>query len=381
MYSISAYGRMIADNSRLAAYAAGLQRAIKPGCVVADLGTGPGFFALLACQLGAKRVYAIEPDNVIQVAREAAIANGFENKIEFIQDFSTRVTLPESVDVIVSDLRGILPWFQQHLPSIRDARSRLLATDGILIPKRDILWAAPVEAEETYEELVGPWSNDEYKLVLTPALKLVTNTFKKAHVKTSELLGQPVSWYTLDYSEFDQVNVQASFSLAIKRSGTIHGFAVWFDSEVFDGIFFSNGPDNEKSLYGNAFFPFPESVGVKQGDIINLKLRADLIGEDYVWQWDTTIANSDDGRADTTFKQSTLFGAPLSPSQLKKRAATFLPQLTTDGQIDRLILTKFDGKSTLEEIARAATSEFPERFAEFVDALDFVAELSIKYSK
>lgn len=376
MYSISAYGRMIEDNSRLAAYVAGMRQVIKPGAVVADIGTGPGFFALLACQLGARRVYAVEPDDVIQVAKEAAAADGLANRIEFIQDFSTKVTFPEKADVIVSDLRGILPWFQQHLPSILDARSRLLAPKGILIAKKDVLWAAAVEVEERYSKLVGPWRNGKYNIGLTSALKFVTNTWSKTHIKPAELLSDPVCWYTLDYSEFHHANLKATFSLPIEGPGTVHGFAVWFDSEVVDGISLSNSPGNEESIYGNGFFPFPHPVAVRTGDRINVELRADLIGEDYVWQWGTTFANSE-----VSFKQSTLFGTPLSPAQLQKRAATYVPELTDQGQIDNFILSRIDGKNSVEEIARQLLVQFPDRFARLDDARDLVAELSTKYSK
>src|ERR1700750_1179367 len=124
MYSVSAYGKMIADGPRVNAYVAALRQAIKPGSVVVELGTGPGLFALGACQLGAARVFEIEPDHIIQVGRDAARDQGVADRIEFIQSFSTKVTLPEPADVIVSDLHGILPWFQQHIPSIIDARSR-----------------------------------------------------------------------------------------------------------------------------------------------------------------------------------------------------------------------------------------------------------------
>jgi protein arginine N-methyltransferase 1 len=124
MYSVSGYGKMIADAPRMDAYVSALRQAVKPGSVVVDLGSGPGLFALLGCQMGARRVYAIEPDSVIEVARQAAIANGYQDRLVCIQDFSTRVTLPEQADVIVSDLRGVLPWFQQHLPSIVEAPRR-----------------------------------------------------------------------------------------------------------------------------------------------------------------------------------------------------------------------------------------------------------------
>src|SRR5437870_1780607 len=114
LYSIYAYGRMIADNVRMAAYVQALRQSVKPNSVVLDIGTGTGIFALLACQFGARKVYAIEPDDAIQVARDIAVANGYAERIEFIQNLSTKVMLPERADVIISDLRGVLPWFQQH---------------------------------------------------------------------------------------------------------------------------------------------------------------------------------------------------------------------------------------------------------------------------
>src|ERR1051325_5003793 len=140
MYSLHFYGQMLADAPRMDAYAAALRRTVQPGSVVMDLGSGPGVFALLACKLGARRVYAVEPDSVITLAREAAAANGFADRIEFFENLSTEIAVPEPATIIVSDLRGVLPWYEQNVSSIIDARKRLLARDGVLIPRRDILW-------------------------------------------------------------------------------------------------------------------------------------------------------------------------------------------------------------------------------------------------
>mgnify|MGYP001184895145 CR=1 FL=1 len=73
---------MIADRVRMDAYVRALRQAVVPGSVVIDIGTGTGIFAMLACQFGARRVYAIEPDDAIQVAREIAAANGFADRID-----------------------------------------------------------------------------------------------------------------------------------------------------------------------------------------------------------------------------------------------------------------------------------------------------------
>src|SRR5204862_7848061 len=103
IFTVAAYGQMISDAVRMDSYARALRHAVKPGAVVVDIGTGTGIFALLACRLGARRVYAIEPGDAIQVAREIAAANGCGDRIEFIQALSTDATLPERADVIVSD--------------------------------------------------------------------------------------------------------------------------------------------------------------------------------------------------------------------------------------------------------------------------------------
>jgi protein arginine N-methyltransferase 1 len=132
VYTLEGYGKMVADKVRIDAYLVALQRTVTRKSIVIDLGCGPGLFALHACRLGAKRVYAIEPGDCIQIARDLSEANGFSGRIEFIQELSTKVTLPERADVIVADLRGILPLYGASLPSMilhRVARSfhRLIA--------------------------------------------------------------------------------------------------------------------------------------------------------------------------------------------------------------------------------------------------------------
>jgi len=121
VYGIPEYGEMISDGVRMDAYARALRKVVKPGCVVLDIGTGTGVAAMLACQLGARRVYAIEPNDAIFVAQEIAAANGYGATIQFFQALSTEVTLPEPADVIVSDMRGILPLYRNHLVAIADA--------------------------------------------------------------------------------------------------------------------------------------------------------------------------------------------------------------------------------------------------------------------
>jgi protein arginine N-methyltransferase 1 len=380
MYSLSGYGRMIADRVRMDAYVQALRQTVRPGSVVLDIGTGTGIFALLACRLGASHVYAVDTDDAIAVAREAASANGYADRIEFIQDVSTRITLPEKADVIVSDLRGVLPLFQRHIVSLVDARERLLVPGGGLIPRCDVIWAAVVEAPELYGDYTTPWMNNDYDFDMHAARAIVTNTWRKGRVKPDQLLTEPQCLAKLDYRDIKSSNFKESIKLTAKRSGTAHGLCVWFDAIVGDGIAFSNAPSAPELIYGSAFFPLSDPVMVVTGDTVSVAVRANLVGEDYIWSWETCV-RSDSNAVKAAFKQSTFFGVPLSAAKLRKQASNYIPTLDEEGQIDRFILACMDGRTSLNDIADAVSARYSSHFTTWQDALTRVGELSKRYSQ
>jgi protein arginine N-methyltransferase 1 len=380
-YSVNGYGQMITDTGRIEAYCQVLQQAVTPDSVVVDIGTGTGIMALLACRYGARRVYAIEPSDVIQVGRELAAANGYTQRIEFIQALSTQVTLPEPADVIVSDIRGALPLHHQSIPAIMDARLRFLGPGGRLIPWQDTIWAAVVEFPESYERLTAPWGKAVFGLDLLAARPLVTNDlFKGDKVKPEQLLTAPRSWCTLDYNVVESPDVAANIAWTVTRPGIGHGFVLWFDCTLAPGIGFSNAPGEPDHVYGRTFFPWLEPVPLVLGETVSVSLHADLVGVDYIWRWDTRIKDAT-GKVKADFRQSTFFGDPLSPARLRQMATDYVPTLAKDGQIDRFIMEMMDGQHALGEIAHRIAAQFPGRFANEKEALTRVGELSIRYGR
>jgi protein arginine N-methyltransferase 1 len=385
MYSIADYGEMIADTTRMSAFVTALRQTVRPGSVVLDLGSGTGIFALLACRFGARRVYAIEPDDAIQVAREIAAANNCADRIEFVQATSTEVALPERADVIVSDIGGMLPWFGRHIPAIVDARERFLAPDGVLIPQQDAAWAAVVEAPGLYERQSGPWRDNQYGLDMEAARRVVTNTWSRGSVGPGQWLGEPTQWATLDYTTVTDPDVCSRIAWSIRRAGTGHGLAAGFDRILADGVRLAGAPRTGEAvassgIYGTVFFPWPEPVALAIGDVVTVELEARLVAEDYVWSWKTSVLDS--GRTATEkagFSQSTFLGAPLSPARLRKRAATYTPTLNDEGRMTRFVLESMGNGVALGEIAREVSARFPSRFPNPQDGLSFVADLSVKF--
>jgi protein arginine N-methyltransferase 1 len=380
VYSLAAYGRMLADRVRTEAYARALERTIQPSSVVLDIGTGTGIMALFAARLGARRVYAVESSDVIQVARDLAAANGYADRIEFIQDLSTNITLPERADVLVADLHGVLPLYTQHLPAVADARERHLVPGATQIPRRETLWVGLVEASESYRQHVEVWTEHSYDFDVTPLGAIAPNDWWREPVPADEFLAAPVPWATLDYTTLKDPDVSGEAELAVERPGTAHGLSIWFDSELTDSISFSNGPDAPDMIFGHALFALTAPVVVEPGDLVRVRLDATLLDDEYVWRWRTTMNGGEDSRRIAAFDQSTLTGLPLSLRTLHRSQSTYVPRLGTDGEIDRLVLELMGMSSPLGEISRRLSQQFPDRFATPEAALRRVAKLSQKYS-
>lgn len=378
-YSVNDYGGMVRDFQRMQPFARALRNAVKPDSVVLEIGTGTGLFALLACRYGARKVYAIEPDASIEVGRRAAAANGYADRIEWFQAMSSEVQLPERADVLISDLRGILPLYRGNILAIADARRRLLKPDAIILPRRDLLRIAPVESESEYRRIRIPWESNDYGLDLRSGRDFVANGWWRAMIKREELLADPETWLEIDYTSVTDPNMTGSARWSTKRAGTLRGFCMWFDMDIDEGNGFSNGPDRLEMVYGRGFIPILHPVELAPGDRIEIAIQANLVSGDYLLRWQTRVDDAQ-GQQKASFRQSTFDSRPLDPAALKRIAEDHVPSLTPDGRLVHEILQLMEQGATLGAIARQVVIAHPDKFADYAAALDRVSELSSKYS-
>ena len=113
---------------------------------------------------------------------------------------------------------------------------------------------------------------------------------------------------------------------------------------------------------------------VAEGQEIQVELRADLIGQDYVWSWNTTIF-ARDAAPPTHFQQSTFQGANFSPNSLRRQAVDYAPVLSEAGQSDLWMLERMDGSASLQKIAQSASEQFPRLFSSWREAFRRAADL------
>jgi protein arginine N-methyltransferase 1 len=264
--------------------------------------------SVLAAKAGARRVYAIEAMPLGSVVAHAATRSGVGDIVTFVPGMSTDVTLPERADVIVSDLHGVLPLFRAHLPSIVDARTRFLADGGALIPARESLHAALVEAPRLYQQHIGVFDAAPYGVDMSMLREMAANRWYGGPTEYVRVVGDVATVATLDYMELTGPDLDAAFELVSTTAASAHGFCVWFDSELAPGVTMSNSPALDETVFGRAFFPFQQPVSLRAADRLRLRLRASLLGRDYTWTWDVDGLNT---ATPVRFRHSTFRGVAI----------------------------------------------------------------------
>jgi len=191
-------------------------------------------------------------------------------------------------------------------------------------------------------------------------------------------LSVPVPWATLDYRTLETASVHGTVEFEVLRPGLADGFMLWFDSELIDGINLSNAPGKPDLIYGQLLFPMQEPLPVLPKQLITVDVRANLIGDDYVWQW-TTLANCPTASDKIIrYQQSSFFNNVCPVQELEKRSDTYLPLLSREGHIYKRALDLMDRGERLGQISQTISQEFPERFHTADEALAFVGDLSVR---
>jgi protein arginine N-methyltransferase 1 len=380
MYTIHDFGDMIADRGRTEAYRRALRARIRPDAVVLDIGAGPGTLTLLACQAGARRVIAVEADGIVEAARELVAANGFGDRVDIVQNVSTAISLPGQVDVIVAEIHGVLPFYRSAVASIVDARDRWLAPGGAIIPHRETIMAAIVSVPEIHSQIVQPWEHFA-GLDAASARRRAVNTWLRRRCPPGSIVVEPAVWETLEYETREDLNGRGSIGWTIDTPCEAHGLCLWFDCETAPGIGFSNAPGAEEHVFEQAFFPWPDACRFSAGDRVDVEIRADLVGEDYLWSWHTVVRAGRGETISAEFDQHQFLSVPFSRDWMRRAGAAAIPSPTLDARVDALILDLIVKGVRLDDIATRVVDTFPERVPDRRRALTRVGALAMRYSE
>ena len=302
-YKISDYGKMIAETARVAAYRAAIREKVRPGSSVLDLGAGTGLFSFIALEEGAGRVVAVDNNPALDLARKISQENSLEDKIEFYQEDFFNLKFDQEFDLVVSDLRGKLPFFGRGLEIIRESRN-YLSDDGVMIPFKDKIYLALSKSEKHYNAFVKPQSQYDFKFTQDALSTELSNLFYSTEIQSKDLLSEAKLWNEINYYEFEDFDYSKTLRLEALEDGSSYGFYLWFEAYLTEEIKFSCGPGQGEKIYGSVFFPFTEGLKLKKGEEVVIDLSAKLVGANYIWSWNSKAQEK-------SFKQSTCLALDL----------------------------------------------------------------------
>jgi len=274
---------MLRDVIRNEAFQRALQKVVKPGDVVLDLGAGTGLLSIFAAAAGARRVYAVERTEIADVARRMVERNGYREVIEVHQMDVETVTLPEKVDVIVSEWMGGFGVDENILPSLVIARNRWLRPGGAIIPGRVTALLAPASIPD-FDAAVAYWRTKPHGVDMELIARMTTQeTFHTQTVlEREDLLAEPQAMmshdpYTCSLLEADQPFV-AKVRFVATRAGMLSGFVAWFTAEMTPGEapdVLTNAVGMADTHWGRTLFPLDRPIEVSAGMTFEVDFHCD----------------------------------------------------------------------------------------------------------
>jgi SAM-dependent methyltransferase len=361
---------MTLDERRNQAYLEALEKVITPESVVLDLGAGLGIHGLMAAKLGAKRVYLVEPEDIITVAGEIAQANGFGDRVQCLQGKIEDVELPEPVDVIISVFTGNFLLEEDLLPSLFYARDKYLKPDGVMIPSAGIMEAAPAHNPELHTKEIEVWSKAHHGIIHTPARAYASQSiyYYNKGINQSAYLAEPQSLMALDFYTATSTHCQSEVNYTLKESSLCHGWAGWFKMKLGD-TWLSTAPHEPSLHWSAAFLPLDPPLSVTQGESITLRLQRPVGGD---WTWNTQTSQAKQQR-------STFFAVPMTLKTLRCVASDYKPQLSDKGEALLYILSNCNGTLSVQEIVDRLLEKYPMSFKARQEAFQFVRGISTAY--
>lgn len=266
---LSVHAQMVYDETRSLAYKQAIEKVIKPGIVVVDIGTGTGFLALLCAKAGAERIHAIESSPIINYARALARANNLDDRIVFHQGYSSAVEIGEDVDVILSELIGHMAFEEGMVETIIEAKRRYLKKDGIVVPEAVALYGAPVFKPGIYRRYIDCWKKPVCGLDFSYGRGRSLQTPWITNVSARDLIALPQVITSVDFMRSIIPNAKNMNRFIARKDSPINGIAFWFDARLVDGVHLSTRP-GIKTHWQQCFVPLDLPFKTSRGDVIDV---------------------------------------------------------------------------------------------------------------
>lgn len=285
--SVGVQARMLNDRIRTSSFLAGIGEVVTAGDIVVDIGTGTGILAIAAARAGARHVYAIEASDIGRSAQAIFEANGLADRITLVPGWSTRTTLPERADVLVSEIIGDDPLAEDVMQVTMDARKRLLKPGARLVPGRVRVFALPVTIPRgervkriVTEETLRNWRS-WYGVDFGPLLQVKSDLLPAFHIRPQQandwkVLGEPILLTDIDLGGFSYpVSFDDTRTFVAQAAGDLDGFLMYFELELGPSTRLSTHPAQADSNnhWRSPVWVLDHSMPLQDGDRLQVTCK------------------------------------------------------------------------------------------------------------
>lgn len=251
--------------------------------VVLDVGTGTGILAFFAAQAGARKVYAVEASQSASTAEILLKRNGFSGVVQIVRGKVEEISLPEKVDMIISEPLGFFLVHERMLESYIVARERFLKPGGRMFPSVGDMIFCPITDDVIYKEQLAKaafWENNNFFGIDLSGVKEQAQTefLSQAVVgcfPVSSLLSSNRTVHSIDFLRVtctELVDFEIPFSFPIEKTAIMHGFGCWFDVS-FNGstvtVELSTAPDKPTTHWYQCRLLLRDPIAVNRGQSIS----------------------------------------------------------------------------------------------------------------
>jgi protein arginine N-methyltransferase 1 len=284
--------KMLSDRPRMNFYHAAVERHVRPGDRVIDLGTGTGILAAFAARRGAACVYAIDHSDILKHARSLAEHNQIKN-IKFIATHSRDFKMAERVDVILHEQMGDFLFDESMVTNVIDLRDRVLKLGGLIVPARFEFYCEPIKVrDERAIPFIWELNVHGYDYTcLERSRPQDTQYYQHSSCDLNVIehfLGEPKPALTLDLQTLNEASLprQIQITRPVVNAGRMDGLAVYFRALVDGDLSLSSSPlDPGRAPHWGFRILRTEAQTYAQGDVIELTLTVEQWAKPDTWRW------------------------------------------------------------------------------------------------
>jgi len=265
---------IIDDHIRLQTYAEALNRFVKPGMIVFEIGTGTGILSMLAVKAGARHVYTCEiQPHVAETARRIIDKNGYREQITVINKDALTVKLgediPEQADLFVAEIVDDTLLGERVLPLTEFARHQVLKPQAILLPHTISARGCLINKQGLRQNYRA---NTVMGFDLSPFNRFTPTELSLGRAGAEvEPLSEDIELIKFDLNSDAPPESTSYFKVVANRDGKAEALMRWLHLDFGEGIVFENKLP-QKSCWWPHIHIFNKELPIRKDEEISFEL-------------------------------------------------------------------------------------------------------------